>query len=89
MEWLMLTVGVSYPSNPPFPPTHAPTRPLRIALNPRSKYYDPVSHPDVASGRMNADDAFDDLVSAMVYPPDSDGQTEVGFGALIRWGSAN
>lgn len=33
---------------------------------PSTQCYDPVSHPDVASGRMSPDEALNDLASAMV-----------------------
>lgn len=38
--------------------------------------YDPAAHPDVASGRMSPDEAFDDLSSSLCHQ-DADGPSEV------------
>ena len=40
--------------------------------------YDPAAHPDVSSGRMSPDEAFDDLSSSLCHQ-DADGQSEVTY----------
>ena len=43
---------------------------------PNAQCYDPAAHPDVSSGRMTPDEAFDDLSSSLCHQ-DADGQSEV------------